>query len=222
MVYQRNYLRDKLSSHFVTTHSTFYNQNKSHCRQIVFGKTQDFKLHFLLTPLLVEFNYKSDSTWECVLSIWCMLFRVHVMNVDRNNQLVFMSRAIYQPDKLWTTFSKNLTLYTILCKIGRNGSNAPYFLDLICQMSATTAALKLAGRMKCRNHNAFCLKISGSVRQTFPGGEFDLSCQYPSRMPSSFIDPPPFRRASAILMSLKILKVLIIPNCKRNQVLTYY
>ena len=138
MVYQRNYLRDKLSSHFVTTHSTFYNQNKSHCRQIVFGKTQDFKLHFLLTPLLVEFNYKSDSTWECVLSIWCMLFRVHVH----------------------------------------------------CQMSATAAALKLAGRMKCRNHNAFCLKISGSVRQTFPGGEFDLSCQYPSRMPSSFIDPP--------------------------------
>ena len=34
--------------------------NKNHCCQIVFGKTQDFKLHFSLIPSLVEFNYKSD------------------------------------------------------------------------------------------------------------------------------------------------------------------
>ena len=103
---------------------------------------------------------------------------------------VFMSRAIYQPDKLWTTFSKNLTWYTILCKIGRHGFNAPCFLDLIWQVSATIAALKRARRMKYCNHNAFCVKICGSVRQTFPGGEFDLSCpSYPSRIPSSSVDP---------------------------------
>ena len=100
--------------------------------KITFVKTQDFNLHFLLNPLLVEFYDKSDLMWVYLLSIWCILFHVHVMNVDRNKQRVFMSRAIYQPEKLWTTFSKTLTLYTILCKIGQNGFNAPWFLDLIC------------------------------------------------------------------------------------------
>ena len=65
-----------------------------------------------------------------------------------------MSRAIYQPEKLWTTFSKTLTLYTILCKIGQNGFNASWFLDLICQMSASTKALKLVQRMKYCNQVA--------------------------------------------------------------------
>ena len=134
------------------------NQNKNHCREIVFGKTQDFKLHFLLISLLVEFNYKSDSTRVCLLSIWCILFRVHVMNVDRTKQRMFMSRAVYQPDKLERLFRP-------------------------------TTALKLARRMKDCNHNAFCLKTSSSVRRTFPGGEFDLSCHCPSRMPSSFVNP---------------------------------
>ena len=35
---------------------------QNHCRLIMFGKTQDFKLHFSLIPLPVEFNYKTDST----------------------------------------------------------------------------------------------------------------------------------------------------------------